>query len=51
VDVMALVFAWIFFKAARKTRQRAYQDEPDSIWFIPSKVHATPGDSVQPKTI
>lgn len=51
VDVMALVFAWIFFKAARKTRQRAYQGEPDSIWFIPSKVHATPGDSVQPKTI
>ena len=51
VDVMALVFAWIFFKAARKTRQRAYQGEPDSIWFIPSKVHATPGDSVQPKTV
>ncbi len=51
VDVMALVFAWIFFAAARKTRQRAYQGEPDSIWFIPSKVHATPGDSVQPKTI
>ena len=51
VDVMALVFAWIFFRAARKTRQRAYQGEPDSIWFIPSKVHATPGDSVQPKTI
>ncbi|MCP3863429.1 MAG: PepSY domain-containing protein [Aestuariibacter sp.] len=51
VDGLALVFAWIFFKAARKTRQRAYQGEPDSIWFIPSKVHATPDDSVQPKTI
>lgn len=51
VDGLALVFAWIFFAAARKTRQRAYQGEPDSIWFIPSKVHATPGDSVQPKTI
>ena len=36
VDVMALVFAAVFFIAATKAKQRAYHGERDSIWAIDS---------------
>lgn len=41
VEILALVFAGIFYKAACKTKQRAYNGETDSIWFVAK----APGDT------
>ncbi|MDR8522520.1 PepSY-associated TM helix domain-containing protein [Shewanella fidelis] len=37
IEFMALVFAIAFYSAARKAKRRAYQGEPNSIWFIAPK--------------
>lgn len=34
VDVIAFIFAIVFFSAAKKAKHRAYHGEPDSIWAI-----------------
>lgn len=34
VDVIAFIFAIVFFSAAKKAKYRAYHGEPDSIWAI-----------------
>ena len=34
VEVVAMIFAVVFFISASKTKKRAYKGEPNSIWFI-----------------
>lgn len=34
VDVVAFIFAWVFYRAMKKTYHRAYYGERDSIWYV-----------------